>query len=157
MLVTRKLKSLVSGTVLSRIFLKFIFDILAIYLALNVAWSWVGVTVVQTAYVYKRFSGMYVLTTDEQIYTHAGLYVSWVTTMALLRNTNQTDYLTESLIETISIDKGYCRGNVYAAAWYLVLLVIYVTHVIHLYWTFTHKKHLVPDVKRFQTLPPKIK
>lgn len=157
MLVTRKLQSLVSGTVLSRIFLKFIFDILAIYLALNVTWSWVGVTVVQTAYVCKRFSGMYVLTIDEQIYTHASLYVSWVTTMALLRNTNQTDYLTESLIETISIDKGYCRGNVYAAAWYLVLLIVYVTHVVHLYWTFTHKKHLVPEPKRFQTLPPKIK
>jgi len=147
------------GTVSSRIFLKFILDIALIYVLLTVSWGWWIIVPLQFLYVFHKFRLMFSSHIDAQITTHLGLYVSWITTMAFLRDSSQSDvvvYITESLVETISGDKGYCKGNLYAAFWYIGLLVCYVTHVIHLYWTFSHTKQIIGEVKKFGSLPPRV-
>ena len=77
--------------------------------------------------------------------------------MAMLRSTSLslTSYITEALVETISLDKGVCKGNLYASFWYLTLIGCYILHLVQLHYTFTHTKQLVPEVKKFQSLPPK--
>ncbi len=79
--------------------------------------------------------------------------------MAYLRD-GMTDgtivtFITESVVDTISLDKGVCKGNIYASVWYLALIAGYICHLLQLYYSFTTKKQLVPDVKKFQSLPPK--
>lgn len=93
------------------------------------------------------------------LYDHAFTYVTWITLMAYFRTFGQSDivyYITESLLETITLDKGYCKGNLYAAFWYLLLLVIYVYHVIQVYLTMVQVKKVIPDVKKMQTVPPRM-
>ena len=102
---------------------------------------------------------IYVYSINEQFIIHAGTYCTWVMTMAYLRKLGQSDglsYLTEAVIETLTLDKGYCRGNLYASVWFIILLVFNVLHLVHLYWTFVLKKQIVPDVRKFTSLPPKI-
>ena len=102
---------------------------------------------------------MYVHSVNDQFIIHANLYWSWILAMAYLRRLGQSDrlaYLTEAVLETITLDKGYCKGNLYATFWYLLLLVLYLVHLVHLYWTFSIKKQIVPDVKKFTNLPPKV-
>jgi aspartate ammonia-lyase len=119
-------------------------------------WSW-AVAPIQGLYVIYQFNTMYINATNNQIVIHLGTYVTWVTTMARLRQLTQpSDYLTEALVETISVDKGLCKGNIYASIWYIGLLVLYVTHAIHVFWTFTYKRHKVPDVKNYHSLPPRV-
>ncbi len=79
--------------------------------------------------------------------------------MAYLRNPWQYDiveYISESLIETIVLDRGYCKGNLYASFWFLILICLNITHLVHLYWTFTIVRQNVPTVKKFTQLPPKM-
>ena len=93
------------------------------------------------------------------LYDHAFTYITWITLMAYFRTLGQNDivyYITESLLETITLDKGYCKGNLYAAFWYLLLLVIYVYHAIQVYLTMVQVKKVIPDVKKMQTVPPRM-
>ena len=93
------------------------------------------------------------------LYDHVYTYITWITTMAYLRQIGQNDpvvYITESLIETITLDKLYCKGNLYAAFWYIALLGMYLYHAIQVYFTMTHVRKSVPDIKKMHSLPPKM-
>jgi len=94
---------------------------------------------------------------DAQLLMHCSIYVSWIFAMAIMRTmpTDFIQFITESLVETISIDRGICKGNLYASLWYLTLIALYVRHLLLIYATFTHKKQIIPDVKKFQSLPPR--
>jgi hypothetical protein len=79
--------------------------------------------------------------------------------MAYFRTFGQDDivfYITESLLDTITLDKGYCKGNLYAALWFLILLGMYMYHAIQVYMTITQVKKVIPDVKKMQSIPPKM-
>jgi len=149
------------GSIVPKMVAKFIFDMLT-YFALIYLGSpvWLNsiAAIGQLCYVWyivKR--RLFLLSVDDQLLMHCTLYMSWILAMALLRTVppDLLSFITESLVETISLDKGICKGNLYASLWYLALLIAYIWHLLQLYYTFTHKKQLVPEVKKFQNLPPK--
>lgn len=79
--------------------------------------------------------------------------------MAYLRNIGQDSivyYISESLLETITLDKGYCKGNLYASFWFLILLILYIYHGIQIYLTMVQVVKIVPEVKKMQAIPPKM-
>ena len=93
------------------------------------------------------------------MYDHVNIYITWITLMAYFRNVGQDSvitYISESLLETITLDKGYCKGNLYASLWFIVLLILYVYHAIQIYYTMVKVVNIVPEVKKMQAIPPKM-
>ena len=74
--------------------------------------------------------------------------------MAVLRNVSATYkvLIVETLLDTITLDKKLVMGEWVGFAWYLALLCLYVAQAVQLYRSFTHKRIIVPEPKRFHNL-----
>lgn len=103
---------------------------------------------------------MHSYSVNDQFIIHGGVYTCWITLMAYMRKFTQhgfTEYITYSLLDTITLDKMYIRGHIYMVPWFFIVIILYINQIVRLYWTITYKKTHVPEVIKFQGLAPKIK
>jgi len=89
-----------------------------------------------------------------QMKIHAQCFIVWAHTMALIRRWKLDGYFTRTLFDTVTLQTSQCRGNLYGVLWFYGLIACVTLHGIHLYWTFTWRVQTVPNVKKYQMLPP---
>lgn len=121
------------------------------------------ILVVLGVILWKTSKAFYILPQRDQLKLHVHLFVIWIGAMASLKRwgmpESHLEFWSTTLLDTLTLGKDEgIRGSLWGALWYYLLLALYLFHSLHLYWSFTYRVQVVPEVKRYQNLPiPKMK